>query len=100
MTKVPGPSVAYTDLIDMVQDDEDQEFDAFPLRPSSANKCSKAMSLELANWYGKANFPVKKSEPTLKRLFDLGYAIERQEVRLLDKLGKLNPDLRTRFKQQ
>lgn len=98
--KVPGPAAGYTDLVDYCLDQQVDEGKRFPLSPSAANKCSRALTYELIEYAGLGSFPKPKIEPQLKRLFALGHSVEWQVIKNLDLIPKLNPKYRVRFKQQ
>lgn len=100
MTKIPGPQIAYTDLVDYLTSEQDDQYDAFPLRPSSAGKCSRALTYELLEWLGKGTFPKEKKAPNVKRLLSLGNSIEYHVIKNFDLLQKASPDYKIRYKQQ
>jgi hypothetical protein len=99
-SKIPGPQIAYTDLVDYLTDTKEDEFDAFPLRPSSAGKCSKALAMELVEWQGRASFPKEKKAPNVKRLLSLGSSVEYHVIKNFDQLQKASKDFKIRYKQQ
>ncbi len=98
--KILGPNVAFVDLIDYCLDEQEDNYDSFPLRPSSVGRCSRALCFELFEWQGKGAFPKEKKNPATKRLLSLGNPIEYQVIRNFELIQKVNPNFRVRFKQQ
>jgi hypothetical protein len=99
-TIIPGPQVGYTDLVDHCLDDENQLFDLIPLRPSSAGKCSRALTYELLEFLKLGSFEKEVREPNVKRLLSLGHSIEYHAIKNLDLIAKMSKDFKIRFKQQ
>lgn len=67
------------DLIDFAaeQDRDNKEaISIFPLRPSAAGKCSRALYYDLQVYLGKMNIEVTKNSPETMRILDLGHFIE------------------------
>ncbi len=100
MTNILGPKIAFVDLIDYCLDEQEDNYDSFPLRPSSVGRCSRALCFELFEWQGKGTFPKEKKDPATKRLLSLGNPIEYQVIRNFELIQKVNPNFRVRFKQQ
>jgi len=99
-SKFPGPEVGFTTLIDLCLEEEDQSLDTFPLRPSSAGKCRRALACELYNYQGRGSLPPEKKDPSTKRLLDLGSKVEYQAIQYFHKIAKRNPDYKITYKQQ
>lgn len=97
---VPGPNVGFTDLVDACLDADDTVYDAFPLRPSNAGKCSRALAAELYQWLGRGKFPQEQKDPNVKRLLSLGSSVEYHVIRHFDMIPKANRDFRISYKQQ
>jgi hypothetical protein len=100
ISKVRGPEVGFTDLIDHCLNTEEHTFDMFPLRPSSAGKCTRAMAYELWEYLGKGSFPKEQKDPNVKRLLSLGSSVEFHSIRNFDLISKANRDFRITYKQQ
>lgn len=77
---IPGPEVGYVDLLDHYTDEKIKESadkqSYFPLRPSSAGKCTKELTYELMEFEGKAKYEKNIREANEQRLLDLGHSIE------------------------
>lgn len=100
MTKIMGPSAGYTDLIDFAMQQNDEPRTAFPLRPSAAGDCQRKLAYDLMQYRGHAKYQMEKPDPTLKRVFALGHAIEWQSIKNFQLLPKLNPDIQVKYQQQ
>jgi hypothetical protein len=98
---VPGPAVGLTTLLDICMEEDDQQYDVFPLRPSNSGKCSRALAFELWRYMGKPGaFPVEKKSPATKRLLSLGSSVEYHTIRNFGSIVKKNPDFKLTFRQQ
>ncbi len=80
-TKLLGPEVGYTDLLDFHTSNKlTKESDAgrkyTPLRPSAAGKCTRELTYEFAEFRGKATYPKEGMKPSVHRLLNLGHSIE------------------------
>ena len=97
---IPGPQMAYTDLVDHCINQSSDNFHAFPLRPSSAGRCERALAFELAEYLGLGTFEKEKREPNVKRLLGLGSSVEYAIIRDFKKLEDFSDDMLIRYKQQ
>lgn len=77
-TKIPGPKKGLTDILDerIIEKLERNKSKYFPLRPSNAGKCARALAYDLMHYRGFAEYDVKRIEPALDRLFSLGHSVE------------------------
>lgn len=95
-----GPTHSYIDLMDAAIQAKAAEENAarsfFPLRPSSAGKCTRKLAHELAAYHGLTEKVEEKRNPNVTRLLKLGHHIEEQ---VGDEL-KLIPGYSVRFQQQ
>jgi len=99
-SKVPGPQVGLTDLVDHLLVTDDTKYSAFPLRPSNAGRCSRALAYELYEYLGKAKFTGESKTAETKRLLDLGTPIEYHVIKNMNLIPKANPDFKITYKQQ
>ena len=89
--KILGPEKSYCDLLDeaieakLKQEQEDKKSGkykgAFPLRPSAAGKCSRALAYDLMSWRGFADYPYETFKPSVYRLLQLGTSVEWSALR-------------------
>ncbi len=98
--KIPGPQISFPDLIDYCLTEQEDNFEAFPLRPSAAGKCSKALAMELAEYQGRAKWPKEQRAPNVKRLLALGHGVEYQAIKNFDLIQKASPNFKIKYKQQ
>lgn len=98
MNKILGPEVSYCDLLDyeITEHLKNEKKDFFPLRPSAAGKCSRALAYDLMAYKGYATYDKKPIEPNIYRLFELGHSVEYSAL----KNFKLLKDFSLRYKQQ
>lgn len=102
MSKIPGPPVGYTDLIDQViMDDENaittREYS--PIRPSSAGKCTQALRNEYEEYSGKVSYQGETKPPNVVRLLSLGNSVEFSALQFFAKLKK-SFGIDVKYKQQ
>lgn len=97
---MPGPEVGYVDLLDHYTDERikasAEKSSYFPLRPSSAGKCTKELTYELMEFEGKAKYEKDLKEPNEQRLLDLGHSIEYHVIQQFNHV----PLFRATYKQQ
>lgn len=96
-TKVPGPEIGYSDLIDYVIQKDQKENDrpkTFPLRPSAAGYCARRLAYDLHGYLGKGSYEQELNDPNVSRLLDLGNSIEWHAIKYFNKIGK------AKYKQQ
>jgi len=99
--KIPGPPCGWPDILDKATDIKleaqvKEGVRYHPLRPSSAGKCLRALTIDLMEYRGYKKYPREKHEPALDRLFNLGHAIE---YNLLKQFYQVE-GLRQKYKQQ
>lgn len=105
MAEIRGSQRSYIDLLDDAIIDEmersrteDRKY--FPLRPSSAGKCTRELTYELMEYEGKAKYDRKIEDPTRaaasNRLLALGHSVEWQ---LLKKMALIK-DMDIKYQQQ
>ncbi len=77
-TKIPGPTKGLTDILDerIVESLAKRTSKWFPLRPSNAGKCARALAYDLMDYRGFDKYDVRRIEPALDRLFSLGNSVE------------------------
>lgn len=99
MSKVLGPAVGYTDLLDFeitekLKGEAKEKF--FPLRPSSAGQCSRRLAYDLMEYYGHEKYEKELQEPNVYRLLSLGHSIEYSALRHFELLM----GFKLKYKQQ
>ncbi|NIO44442.1 MAG: hypothetical protein GTN36_02710 [Candidatus Aenigmarchaeota archaeon] len=102
MTKIKGPEIGYIDLLDsaLISDyEKDSEIRKYyPLRPSSAGKCTRELGYELEEYVKK--LPItEKREPNVIRLLSVGHSIEYSAINHLKVLRK-HFGFNVRYQQQ
>lgn len=81
-TTILGPPVSYCTLLNhatkehLRKEAESPTRRYFPLRPSSAGKCTRELAYALNEYYGNASYEKPVLEPESHRIFDLGHSIE------------------------
>lgn len=95
-----GPKKSYVTLMDeaiMAEAERaKQDKPYFPLRPSSAGKCTRRLAHETNEYLGNAPRIYEERKPNIQRLLNLGTPIESHLIRFLDKI----PGYKMRFTQQ
>lgn len=87
------PEVGIIDLFDAAllnKQQEDQDAGkswGFPLRPSAAGKCARALAYELNEHEGHAKYPPEVKEPHTIRLLEFGHDIERHVLNMMKRCG-------------
>lgn len=96
--QILGPPKGYCDLLDeqLVSKDADDSFAYYPLRPSSAGKCTRELAYSLAEFEGKASYPKEAMDPDTQRLLNLGHSIEYNILKMFEKCK----DFQIKYKQQ
>lgn len=80
-SKMPGPPASWVDILNYhtnkrLEEESKEGVRYHPIRPSSAGKCLRALTLDLMEYRGYAKFEREIITPDLDRLFKLGHAIE------------------------
>lgn len=72
------PDMGYVDLLDhsLTENEKNSTFTYYPLRPSSAGKCSLALYYDLKEFNGDSSIVRPLKEPNVIRLLSLGHSIE------------------------
>lgn len=94
-----GPSKSYIEMLDealISKNNEPNQKKFFPLRPSSAGKCTKELAYEMMEYYGKASYDKKPQDPASTRLLSLGHSVEWSLLKQMD----LIKDFDIQYKQQ
>lgn len=92
----PEQTVSLLDLIDgAMLNQQDADIAAgktfgFPLRPSAAGKCARALAYELNEHEGHAKYPPDYKNPNVMRLLDLGHAVEKHLIHIMRKTGLMD----------
>lgn len=76
---IKGPAKGYCDMLDeaLVSKDADGNSSKYyPLRPSSAGKCTRELAYALSEYEGKASYDKEAMDPDTQRLLNLGHSIE------------------------
>lgn len=98
--EIKGPPQSYISLMNeaIVKKAElDKTKEAyFPLRPSSANKCSRRLAHELNEFVGNAPRTHEERKPNIHRLLSFGHTIEHHLIKYLEQIEGFS----VRFKQQ
>lgn len=81
-------------LADEKASQEEQGY--YPLRPSSAGKCSRRLAHELAAYTGQGKAKHEQRKPSILRLLGFGHSVEWHVLRLLERV----PGLKVKHKQQ
>lgn len=95
-----GPSKSYITLMDeqiLAQAEKDKSNKPyFPLRPSSAGKCTRRLAHETNEYLGNSLRQYENRRPNIQRLLSLGNPIEHHLIRFLGQI----PGYSMRFTQQ
>ena len=92
-----GPIQSYASMADAaIVEKNSKQQKWFPLRPSSAGKCSRLLAYELMAYKGKGELVEEQRRPSVWRLLELGHYVEDQTIANLEKI----PEFAVRFKQQ
>lgn len=101
MTKILGPALGYTDMLDEATTakalKELSKRDKSPIRPSASGQCTRELYHGLMEFHGKASYPKEVLEPSKYRIFSLGHSIE---YHLIKEFALLKDSLDIRYKQQ
>jgi hypothetical protein len=102
MTPILGPNVGYVDLvnhetIELLKREQSGTSKFYPLRPSSAGKCTRELYYELQEYHGLAKYPKPLKSADTHRLLNLGHSVEWHVIKQFE----LAKDYFTmRYKQQ
>lgn len=102
MTDVKMPDVGYVDLLDhsLTENEKNSNIKFYPLRPSSAGKCSYALYNDLKEYNSDVKIIEKKNkEPNVIRLLSLGHSIEFSMINNFKSMIK-EFDYKIKYKQQ
>lgn len=98
-----GPPVGYVDLLDhytqkAIQDRKDNDpLKYFPLRPSSAGKCTRELFYELNQFMGKEKYVTEVMNPETHRLLNFGHSVEYHLIKQIEENLKI---FDVKYKQQ
>lgn len=94
----PTPYIEQLDeaILNEIQRSSDDDKKGFPLRPSSAGKCTRELAYEMNEYLGNEKYEKKRMEPASYRLLSLGHSVEWNLLKHVD----LIKDLRVTYKQQ
>lgn len=95
-----GPGASIVSLLDHVQDSDPDIFNAFPLRPSSAGRCTRELAYSTASYMGLQTYEFEDKPARVKRLLNLGHSIEYHVIKHLYKISDAEPGFRIKYKQQ
>ncbi len=94
----PTPYIEHLDeaiITEIVRaNEEDKKY--FPLRPSSAGKCTRELAYEMNEYLGNASYDKKEMEPASYRLLSLGHSVEWNLLKHVN----LIKDMKVTYKQQ
>lgn len=88
--------ISLIDLIEGAQlNKQDEDIAAgkkfgYPLRPSSASKCARALAYELHEFEGHATYTPDIKTASVMRLLDLGHAVERDLINTMRRTGLMD----------
>lgn len=83
MNKLIGPPISYVDLLDdRLQHDAEKEKPKYPLRPSSAGECERALAYKMMLYTGNLDYKIPTIEPRVQRIFEMGHAVETMLMKL------------------
>lgn len=99
--KIPGPKIAFTELIDEVTalNEAENPRKSFPLRPSAAGYCARKLAYDLMQYRGLGSYGVEVKSPATVRLLRLGSSIEYQTLKDFDALTKRYPEYQIKYKK-
>lgn len=88
MSKILGPEIGYTDIINQhfkekleKQVAEGADFQKTPLRPSAAGACERELAYQLMEFSKFAKYEKEANTPELDRVFKMGHAVESMLVK-------------------
>lgn len=95
------PPVGFVDMLDihatkLAEEEVSKPNLRFPLRPSSAGDCDRALAYSYAEYKGYGHWPRPPMKPELARVFSLGHSVEYDII----KHFKAVPDLSVKYQQQ
>lgn len=100
MSKIPGPPVGYTDLLDYATKEKikanSERSSSFPLRPSASGFCARRLAYDLMEFEGHDSYEKEPIQPNVYRLLNLGHSIEYALI----KDFYLIPNMKIKYKQQ
>lgn len=90
MSKIPGPSVGYIDILDAVlhEEEKDKEYDKIPIRPSAAGKCTRELAYAYHEYKTGVSYEKEDKSPSVVRLLSLGHYIESHLISHLRKVKR------------
>lgn len=93
-----GPEVSYCDLLDYEIEEhlKQPQPKRYPLSPSAAGKCSRALAYDLMEYKDHATYEKEPMKPAVYRLLNLGHSIEYSAL----KNFQLLKDFQLKYKQQ
>jgi len=95
-----GPPIAIPDLLNHVQDNTEDTWNTFPLRPSAAGFCTKRLTMDTINYFKPGSFSVPKNEARIKRLLNFGSSVEYHLIQQLSQIKTQSDSFEIRYKQQ
>ncbi len=98
-SKILGPPVGYVDLLNQHTEAKSavpSDFKRFPLRPSSAGKCSRELAYELDTFKNGTEYPRETLSAETSRIFSLGHSVEYN----VNREFTVVPGLHQKYKQQ
>lgn len=100
-TNILGPPVGITDLLNVATEDKlAKEAEAgrtkYPIRPSSAGKCTRELAFELDEFHNKTKYDKEVLTAEKSRIFSLGHSVE---WNLFNQFKDI-PDVKIEYKQQ
>lgn len=100
-SSIPGPQVGYIDLLDEITSEnivrDKGKFQKFPLRPSAAGSCTRALAYQVTEFTGKATYETETHTPAVQRLLNLGHNVEYHVIKQLEQLKEF---FEIKYKQQ
>lgn len=90
-----GPSNSYISrldeaIINEIRRAESEDQKKFPLRPSSAGKCTRELAYEVNEFLGHASYEKKEQDPASYRLLSLGHSVEWNLLKHMDLIENMD----------
>lgn len=97
---IRGPAASFVEILDYSMDQNPDNFNGFPLRPSAAGHCTKKLAYDTTKYLGKAEYTTEDKPARVKRLLSLGHSIETHLIWHLKTIYKQDDTFRIKYKQQ
>jgi hypothetical protein len=95
------PPIGFVDMVDihaakLADTEVSKPNNRFPLRPSSAGDCDRALAYSYAEYKGYGHWPKPPMKPEMARVFSLGHSVEYDLLKHVRNV----PDIQVRYQQQ